>query len=254
MVEPGDVNIGASAVPPSGRSSATAPLAAGRRWDVSLRMLGRQVRCGAGSNPNGSGAATYSYVYALGHIEPRFPRLGVEKEFAQVTGRAQTSGLTDRQALHAVLSEPAEPVPRRQLLDLHHRGPRNIHPATSRTRGTSPNWSLRCGRHQAQWTSTSSSASAAQMPRRNSVTDSWSRSLRSTSCTTSTGMPSSRPSRGRTSCSRQFEAAAPGAPRTDPADGRQRGATDEHRATNFLAVRYPAIYALAASGMRRTIH
>jgi hypothetical protein len=27
-----------------------------------------------------------SYVYALGRIEPRFPRLSVEKEFAQATG------------------------------------------------------------------------------------------------------------------------------------------------------------------------
>ncbi len=47
--------------------------------------------------------ATHSYVYAIGRIEPRFPRLSVEKEFAQATGRADTKGLTDRQALHSVL-------------------------------------------------------------------------------------------------------------------------------------------------------
>jgi hypothetical protein len=46
-----------------------------------------------------------SYVYALGRIEPRFPTLSVEKELAQATGRAETAGLTDRQALHDVLSE-----------------------------------------------------------------------------------------------------------------------------------------------------
>ncbi|MEA2181449.1 MAG: hypothetical protein QOK16_3377 [Solirubrobacteraceae bacterium] len=45
------------------------------------------------------------YVYALGRIEPRFPSLAVEKEFAQATGRANTVGLTDRQALQEVLSE-----------------------------------------------------------------------------------------------------------------------------------------------------
>jgi len=45
-----------------------------------------------------------SYVFALGSIQPRFPLLSVEKEFAQVVGRAGTVGLTDRQALHAVLS------------------------------------------------------------------------------------------------------------------------------------------------------
>jgi hypothetical protein len=45
------------------------------------------------------------FVYALGRVEPRFPSLAVEKEFAQATGRAQTVGLTDRQALQEVLSE-----------------------------------------------------------------------------------------------------------------------------------------------------
>ena len=44
-----------------------------------------------------------SYVYSLGRIEPRFPRLSVEKEFAQATGRAETANLTDRQALRRVL-------------------------------------------------------------------------------------------------------------------------------------------------------
>ena len=46
-----------------------------------------------------------SYVYAIGRVEVRFPGLAVEKEFAQATGRAETAGLTDRQALHAVLSQ-----------------------------------------------------------------------------------------------------------------------------------------------------
>jgi len=45
------------------------------------------------------------WVYAIGRIEPRFPRLSVEKEFAQATGRSDTKGLTDRQALHSVLAK-----------------------------------------------------------------------------------------------------------------------------------------------------
>ena len=53
---------------------------------------------------------TSAYVYALGRVEPRFPSLAVEKEFAQATGRAETAGLTDRQALHAVLSAAPEPL------------------------------------------------------------------------------------------------------------------------------------------------
>jgi PatG Domain len=56
--------------------------------------------------PNGGlGAVMPAYVYAIGRIEPRFPSLSTEKEFAQATGRAETAGLTDRQALHAVLSQ-----------------------------------------------------------------------------------------------------------------------------------------------------
>jgi hypothetical protein len=46
-----------------------------------------------------------SYVYALGKIEPRFPKLSVEKEFAQATGRAETAHLSDRHALRRVLEE-----------------------------------------------------------------------------------------------------------------------------------------------------
>jgi len=41
--------------------------------------------------------------------------MAVEKEFAQATGRAQTDGLTDRQALHAVLSKREDRYLVRQL-------------------------------------------------------------------------------------------------------------------------------------------
>ena len=61
--------------------------------------------CGTVAAANG-GAVTTSWVYALGNIEARFPSVSVEKEFAQATGREKTSGLTDRQSLHAVLSKP----------------------------------------------------------------------------------------------------------------------------------------------------
>ncbi|MEU8567542.1 hypothetical protein AB0C51_04105 [Streptomyces pathocidini] len=47
------------------------------------------------------------FVYAIGRIEARFPSLGIEKEYAQATGRAETVGLTDRQAVRTVLSDPA---------------------------------------------------------------------------------------------------------------------------------------------------
>ena len=56
-----------------------------------------------------------SYVYAVGRIEPRFPRIALEKEFAQATGRAETAGLTDRQAVQSVLSQRKNRYLARQL-------------------------------------------------------------------------------------------------------------------------------------------
>jgi hypothetical protein len=53
----------------------------------------------------GGAGAPASYVYALGQIEERFPSPSVEKEVAQATGRAETAGRTDRQAFHQILSQ-----------------------------------------------------------------------------------------------------------------------------------------------------
>lgn len=50
--------------------------------------------------------AAMSFVLALGRVVPRFPSLAVEREFAQVLGRGDAEGLTDRQALQRVLSDP----------------------------------------------------------------------------------------------------------------------------------------------------
>ena len=70
---------------------------------------------GPGNRLDMAGGPSPAFVYALGRIEPRFPRLGVEKEFAQATGRAGTAGLTDREALYAVLSKPENRYLSRQL-------------------------------------------------------------------------------------------------------------------------------------------
>ena len=62
-----------------------------------------------------AGMGTPPYVYAIGQIEPRFPTLSAEKEFAQATGRAETAGLSDRRALHVVLSQRENRYLARQL-------------------------------------------------------------------------------------------------------------------------------------------
>lgn len=49
---------------------------------------------------------TPSFVYSLGRLEPRFPNKSIEKEFSQIAGRMNANGLTDRQLLRAVLTAP----------------------------------------------------------------------------------------------------------------------------------------------------
>jgi len=55
-----------------------------------------------------NGGGTYPYIYALGRIAARFPTMGVEKEFVQATGRTgkETAGLTNQKTFHSVLSKP----------------------------------------------------------------------------------------------------------------------------------------------------
>jgi hypothetical protein len=60
--------------------------------------------------------ATPPYVFALGRVAPRFPTLALEKEFEQATGRLEeTAGLTNRQATYSVLSERANRYLVRQI-------------------------------------------------------------------------------------------------------------------------------------------
>jgi hypothetical protein len=55
--------------------------------------------CGA------EGRGQPQHIYALGTIEPRFSTVGVQKELAQILGRSDAGGLTDRQALKKALSD-----------------------------------------------------------------------------------------------------------------------------------------------------
>jgi hypothetical protein len=84
--------------------------------------------CGCGSeggmegpsSPNPSNntmsPATLSFVYALGKIQPHFPRPSLEKEYAQVVGRAAaTAGQTDPQAMQSTLAKKENRYLVRQL-------------------------------------------------------------------------------------------------------------------------------------------
>jgi hypothetical protein len=91
MIEPMETG-GESVNPPSGRTLVPA-------GDPTC------ATCGHVTTDNPEVAVPLAYVFALGQIEPRFPTLGIEKEFAQATGQSPTAGLSDREALQAVLAE-----------------------------------------------------------------------------------------------------------------------------------------------------
>jgi PatG Domain len=52
----------------------------------------------------GNPSVNPSYIYAIGRIQARFPDPSIEKEFRQATGRTETAGQTDPEALRSVLS------------------------------------------------------------------------------------------------------------------------------------------------------
>ena len=87
---------------PSPRQTLTTSHAAAiREGDVVIPSSGNAgscPTCTAGSMPR-------SFVYALGRIEARFPSASVEKEFAQAIGRAETAGQTDQQAFVTALAK-----------------------------------------------------------------------------------------------------------------------------------------------------
>lgn len=71
--------------------------------------------CGGSHGVDTAQMPTPQFVYAIGRIEARFPRPAVEREFAQAVGRAETQGKTDQQSFHAVLSEAKNRYLVRQL-------------------------------------------------------------------------------------------------------------------------------------------
>jgi hypothetical protein len=68
-----------------------------------------------GGCPGCASGGLASWVYALGRVEVRFPTLALEKEFRQATGRGDTASLTDMQAMHSVLSQRPNRYLARQL-------------------------------------------------------------------------------------------------------------------------------------------
>jgi cyclic patellamide precursor peptide PatG len=82
---------------------------------ATLDMQTGGATCGAAPGSDSISAAMGPFVYAIGRVEVRFPTLSAEKEFAQATGRAETAGKTDQQTFHDVLSKRENRYLARQL-------------------------------------------------------------------------------------------------------------------------------------------
>jgi hypothetical protein len=199
-------------------------------------------------------AHTVSYVFALGQVEPRFPTLGLEQEYRQAVVRQDTANGTDRQTLRAVLSDRSNRYLVRHLcwvfsiggLETYMLLPRDpadfdllvdaVRPEASGTdidvvigtRGPLAAPDLCGGRMLPvvpfdQLYSFDREALIATIP-------------------TPEDLPSGDEDQFRADATELFERIA------QMADN--AGATDEHRALNFLVVRYPAIYARTAQAHR----
>ncbi|MDP1679207.1 MAG: hypothetical protein Q8L02_03665 [Candidatus Nitrotoga sp.] len=75
------------------------------RTTATIAPQGGTCGCAGAASLSPNGTGMMPYVYAIGRVEARFPNLSVEKEFAQATGRTETVGKTDQQTFHTVLSK-----------------------------------------------------------------------------------------------------------------------------------------------------
>ena len=195
------------------------------------------------------------FVYAIGHVEPRFPSLALEKEVAQAMGRGETAGLTDRHALQTLVAERSNRYLARQIcwifviegLETYILGPRDptdLDLLIDSLRGDPRRDDVDvvigvrgpiappevCGGLGLpmlafdQLYSFDRDAIIASIPRPESI-------------------PQEREDEYRASVGELFDRIG------QMADN--AGATDEHRALNYLVVRYPAIYAATAEAHER---
>jgi len=190
--------------------------------------------------------ATASYVYALGQIDARFPRPSVEKEMAQATGRAETAGRTDQQAFHQVLAQRENRYLARQMcwvltiqgLETYILQPRDPADLDLLIGALEP--------HPSPWISTVIGVRGPIAP------PDYCNGLMVPIVMFTQIYTFSRDAlieaipRPEQIAAKQFGAAS-----RELFDGIMQmtdnaGATDEHRALNYLAVRYPVIYAKAA--------
>ncbi|MGB8700515.1 MAG: hypothetical protein WCD18_13955 [Thermosynechococcaceae cyanobacterium] len=200
-----------------------------------------------------SNAVPPSYVYALGKVEWRFPKQSVEKEFAQVTGRTETAGQSDREAIHTVLSQRQNRYLVRQLcwvltiegLETYILVPRDAADLELLTEAVRPAPSpldIDVIIGQRGPIAPPDLCNGLMLP---IVAFDQIYSFDRSGLIQNIPRPETIPAKQFTqTCEELFERIM------QMADN--AGATDEHRALNYLAVRYPAIYAMAAEAYGRS--
>jgi PatG Domain len=199
--------------------------------------------CGGGTSNN----EPPSYVYALGKVEWRFPKQSVEKEFAQAIGRTNTAGQSDREAFHTVLTQRQNRYLVRQLCwvltveGLEHyilapRDPMDIDLLVEAVRPAPDPGDIDIVIGMRGPIAPPEFCNGLMLPI--VVFDqiySFDRNSMISAIPRPEGIPAEQ---FEPACKEVFDRIM------QMADN--AGATDEHRALNYLAVRYPAIYAKAA--------
>jgi hypothetical protein len=205
--------------------------------------------------PSPAEPPSVSFVYALGRIEPRFPTLALEKEFAQVSARTDTNDLTDREVLKTVVSERGNRYLARQLcwtfsiegLEAYILAPRD--PAdlellidSLRPEPRRDDIDVMIGELGPIAPPELCNGLTVPLVAFDQVY-SFDRDTFIGSIPRPESIPQRREAQFRRAAAELFDLIMQ---MTDNA-----GATDEHRALNYLAVRYPAIYAAAADAHGR---
>lgn len=200
----------------------------------------------------GTYGITSNYVYALGKVEVRFPTMAVEKEFAQATARGETEGLTDQQVFHAILIERQNRYLARQLCwiltiegletyILQPRDPADVDLLIEAVRPLPDPGDVDIVIGVRGPIAPPELCNGLVVPM---VVFDQVYSFDVDTLVKSIPKPEGM-------AAKQFEPAAQELFQRIMQLTDNAGATDEHRALNYLAVRYPAIYALAAESFGR---
>jgi hypothetical protein len=196
-----------------------------------------------------------TFVYALGRVEPRIPTLSLEKEFAQVAGQSETEGVTDRELMQAVISDRANRYLARQLcwvlliegLDTYilvPRDPADLDLLVEAVRADPRRDDVDVVIGELGPIAPPEACNGLSVPM--VILDhvySFDRDSLVGAIPRPASIPKNREDDFRQAAGELFDRIM------QLADN--AGATDDHRALNYLAVRYPAIYALVADAHGR---